>query len=311
MKKILVLAAALASPMVFAANMPDNVGDVTYLGNIVANSPMWQWTVNDYPGGRLDAKPSSAITNGGITTYPLAGQAFIAVSGYLPSGNSTHYGTSASRLGVIDKTTLSDGTGAQIANVANAGKGAVTFSIAANGTSASAAPVLGTLKITATELRGNRYINKPVNGSPNTKRTGLFGGTTVHPYTPGGSCFAGLGAYTDTGTAMISGTADSPVRGEQSATAFAAWLEALRLADVTGFAPKFNTFTIADSAVQTGSNNCAAPTPSEVTVPDSSELTIVYISAGHILELTPVALAFNTPITGAWNATLNVTAYQM
>lgn len=69
-----------------AAKQPDTVGDVTLYGNITANSPMWQWTVNDYPGARLDAKPSTADTTvAGTVSYPLSGQWFVAASGYLPS----------------------------------------------------------------------------------------------------------------------------------------------------------------------------------------------------------------------------------
>lgn len=316
MKKLLALAiaAAIASPMAIAANTPDNIGDVTYLGNIVANSPMWQWTVNDYPGGRLDVKPSAATTANGKTTYPLTASPFIAVNGYLPSLLSINEGSLNSNIGVVDVTTFTDGNGNPIADITDAKKGAVTFTITANSTNISGTPVTGKLTLTSTELRAVRVAgSSSINGQKSSFRTVLLASTTAFLPSAGSSCFSGVGSYTTTSN-VVGGTAITPTVGEQSATAFNALLAALSSADDIGNAPKLSTLTgYTDNTAAAGNSSCVNGTASLSggLVTGSQSIKIDYLSAAHIVELTPKNLVFNEPVSGAWNATLNVTAYQM
>ncbi|MEM8183462.1 hypothetical protein Q4R69_17145 [Morganella morganii subsp. sibonii] len=317
MKKLIAVAVAgamMAPLAVQAENMPDNVGTVTYMGNIVANSPMWQWTVNDYPGGRLDTKPSTATTANGVTTYPLAGQAFIAVSGYLPSlvGINIASGESTT-LGIRDITTLTDQAGNAIANVTDAQKGAVTFTIAASALGADGGEVTGTLKLKSTELRGARFAytsNYATKPTKSQKSILLAGGTRVELPTQAGSCFSGTGSYSSKSD-VISGTGTSPSAGSQSATAFSAFLTALTSADASGAAPSWVSLTgySEDSASGWGAT-CMGPTALSFAI-SSSTTKVDYLSAAHIMELTPVELAFSTPVQGTWSSTLTVTAYQM
>lgn len=315
MKNILALAiaAAMASSMAMAANTPDSVGDVTYLGNIVANSPMWQWTVNDYPGGRLDVKPSAATTANGKTTYPLTASPFIAVNGYLPSLLSINEGSLNSNIGLIDITTFTDGNGNPIADITDAKKGAVTFTITANSTNISGTAVTGKLTLTSTELRAVRLAGSSINGQKLSFRTVLLASTTAGLPTAGSSCFSGVGSYTTTSN-VVGGTAVTPTVGEQSATAFNALLAALSSADAIGNAPKLSTLTgYTDNTAAAGNSTCVNGTAnlSGGLVTGSQSTKIDYLSAAHIVELTPKNLVFNEPVSGAWNATLNVTAYQM
>lgn len=315
MKNILVLAilAVIASPMAIAANTPDNVGDVTYLGNIVANSPMWEWTVNNYPEGRLDVKPSASTTANGKTTYPLTASPFIAVSGYLPSLLSINEGTLNSNIGIGDITTFTDGNGNPIADITDAKNGAVTFTITANSTNINGTPVTGKLTLTSTELRGLRIASTLNSGQKSSQRFILLASTTVRLPTAGSSCFSGVGSYSSTST-VIGGTATAPTVGEQSATAFSALVAALSSADANGIAPKFATLTgYTENNAAAGSSNCVTRTASLTggLVTGAQSTKIDYLSAAHIVELTPKSLAFNEPVSGAWNATLNVTAYQM
>lgn len=308
MKNVLALAiaAALASPMALAANTPDDVGDVTYLGDIVANSPMWQWTVNDYPGGRLDAKPSEATTVGNVLTYPLSGQAFIAASGYLPSASSVIHPLGGT-LGARDVTTLTDATGSSIGDVALGPNGTVSFTITAHGTNVGGAPVTGKLHLIGTELRGYRVV-ETYNGNVQ-KIIALFASPGGLPKTAGTHCFIGSGNYTSDAD-IINGTATDPIAGQQSATAFNAWVSAMTAADVNGNVAPFATFTAPDDFAMPISNSCNYPSlPTQVV--SGSGFVYPYAAAAHIMELTPKSLAFSEPVTGAWDATLNVTAYQM
>lgn len=316
MKKILALAiaTALTSPVVLAANTPSNVGDVTYLGNIVANSPMWQWTVNDYPGGRLDAKPSTATTANGVTTYPLNGQAFIAASGYLPSFVGINVSSAtATRVGTFDITSLTDQKGAAPANITDAQKGAVTFTISASGYNTSGQAVEGKLLLKATEVRGSRYATIPDSSTApdtGTRFVVIFGGSNASfPTSSSSSCFAGVGSYT-TGN-IIGGTPDAPTAGEQSPTAFAAFVKALQESDARGSAPRFSTLPYPPAATKhPGDNNCFTSTISYLTATNTTFRT-PYLAAAHVLELTPVELQFTTPLSGGWNSALTVTAYTM
>ncbi|HHQ2585779.1 TPA: hypothetical protein ACSPKR_003176 [Providencia rettgeri] len=316
MKNILALAiaAAMASSMAIAANTPDNVGDVTYLGNIVANSPMWQWTVNDYPGGRLDVKPSAATTANGKTTYPLTASPFIAVSGYLPSTQSINDSTiGASNIGLADITTFTDGNGNPITDIADMKKGAVTFTISANSTNISGTPVVGKLTLTSTELRAARLAGTDSSGNKSNLTTTLLASTTSGLPITSGSCFSGVGSYSSTSN-VVGGTAIAPTTGEQSPTAFNALLAALSSADANGSAPKFSTLTgYLNNGAITGSSTCSNSSSSVVggAAGTTQGNKYNYLAAAHIVELTPKSLVFNEPVSGAWNATLNVTAYQM
>nr|WP_181375442.1 hypothetical protein [Pectobacterium carotovorum]ALG88440.1 Hypothetical protein [Pectobacterium carotovorum] len=242
MKKVLAIAiaAVLATPMALA-NTPDDVGDVTYIGNIVANSPMWQWTVNDYPGGRLDAKPSTATTSGENTTYPLTASPYIAVSGYLPSFVGINAGTVSSYIGTRDITSLTDQTGAAPANITDAQKGSVTFTIAATGTDTGGSPVQGTLKLKSTEVRGYRYAARS-DGEKKYKRTIVFGSTVKISPTPGGSCFIGSGTHTSL-AAVVDGTSAAPASASFTTTSFNSFLSGLNSANANGTAPHFQTLT--------------------------------------------------------------------
>ncbi|WP_273818798.1 hypothetical protein [Providencia rettgeri] len=320
MKKMLALAiaTALASPIALADNPPSNVGDVTYLGNIVANSPMWQWTVNDYPGGRLDAKPSEVVEVNGTYTYPLNGQAFIAASGYLPSfvGISVASGSS-STLGTRDITTLTDQNGTAPSDITDAEKGAVTFAIAASGYDSSGQAVEGKLKLKATELRATRYAlytARTSGGTPikDTKATLVYGANSpVLSLSPGDSCFIGTGSYSSNG-GVASGTADNPTKGEQSDTSFNALLSALAIADTAGNAPSYSSLTdFMYNNTFSQPAYCVLQTVSPTLSPATSTASYIYMSGAHILELTPVELQFSAPLSGTWNSTLTVTAYTM
>ncbi|MEY0025063.1 hypothetical protein AB7W40_13810 [Providencia rettgeri] len=317
MKKILALAiaAALASPMALADNPPRNVGDVTYLGNIVANSPMWQWTVNDYPGGRLDAKPSEVVEANGTYTYPLHGQAFIAASGYLPSVVGINLASGIfSTLGTRDITSLTDQNGAAPADITDAQKGAVTFTIAASGYDLSGQAVEGKLLLKATEVRGFRTAITAAAGSSEgirAKRLYVFG-KTAPLFTRGAdSCFAGTGKFTSTAE-VVNGDADSPAPGSQTPAAFAEFVTALQKADTTGSAPPYSSITGSNvNETIAWASSCVTPTQNANATNGDDTVKLDYIAAAHVMELTPIELQFTNPLSGAWNSTLTVTAYTM
>ncbi|MGX4743960.1 hypothetical protein GKR48_15685 [Providencia sp. wls1943] len=305
------VAAAIMSPMAAIANLPpDNVGNVTYMGNIVANSPMWQWTVNDYPGPRLDAKPNEATTTAdGVTTYKLAGQPFIAVSGYLPSMTGM-VGPDTNTIGVRDITEFRDGNGSPITDIKSlAEPQAMSFAISAVSTDASGAQAVGKLTLKATEVRGGQYAG--INNSDGRKVLASYVVTTSGKkiQTPGGSCFVGNGGPALT----FSGEGADIKFTNGSKTAAAAYLNALQQADVTGNIKLASLDGYTNSPPSEYNAGCETPTTefmSSVTSP-TAHRTYHYMAAAHIVELTPTELEFNTPVQGAWNATLNVTAYQM
>lgn len=194
MNKVIALAvaAAVMSPMAaLADNTPDNVGNVTLLGNIVANSPMWQWTVNDYPGGRLDAKPSTATTANGVTTYKLNGQKFIAVSAFLPSLTAASLSPHSGIQGFSDKAAFAGNLGAPIQYVRDEGKGMVSFSVRAFAKDESGGNLIGELRLEATELRGMKRVFSAKSDGLINKNTLLFGNN----FTQGDNFFAGQGSY--------------------------------------------------------------------------------------------------------------------
>lgn len=314
MKKFLALAiaAAMASPVALGAeHTVDNVGDVTYAGNIVANSPMWQWTVNDYPGGRLDAKPSESITEDGITTYPLVGQAFIAVSGYLPAFTSVKTPIPG-KIGMQDKTALYGADGAQVLDTDNNDElHTVSFTIPATGTTAGGASVTGTLQLTSTELRGYRVADiAEDSGRPELSRVQfrLLQTPSGKGVVQDGSCFAGTPAGI-----TINGTPHNFTLVGTSPTSEAAFISALGQADTQGNAPQFIEFAEGAQSVAVSTTGCENATTygwSLTNKPEAASL-IAYYSAAHVLELTPSQLAFSTPIVGTWSSVLTVTAYQM
>lgn len=294
----LAVAAAVMSPMTaMADNTPDNVGNVTLLGNIVANSPMWQWTVNDYPGPSLDVHASSATTVDGVTTYKLNGQSFIAVSGYAPSFVPVISGNS---IGYTEKTHLTDGAGNNIADWESKNDGKVEFTIQATSTNASGETVSGKLHLEATEIRGQRDVFKD-----EVKRAIIYIGTS-RPL-ENGSCFAGVGAFDKS---AISGSGTNPTSESFSPTAFAEWVKLLQLADEKGNAPHFDTYTTTHDGVVSQRYDCRiGAINSSAGGPDGRISR--YAAGAHTLELSPVKLAFSAPVQGTWSATLNVTAYQM
>ncbi|MEX9939452.1 hypothetical protein AB7Z36_04055 [Providencia rettgeri] len=317
MKKILALAiaAALASPMALADNPPSNVGDVTYLGNIVANSPMWQWTVNDYPGGRLDAKPSEVKETNGTYTYPLNGQAFIAASGYLPASTGINISSGpGSYIGTQDKTSLTDQNGASPRDLSDAQNGAVTFSIAASGYDAAGQAVEGKLLLKATEVRGNRTAqtdNYATNPVKKLKLLSIRASTAPSTTSGSDSCFVGTGAF-PSANAVVTGTAESPQGGSQSPTAFAEFVNNLHKADQSGSAPMYDALTgYATNLVMALNPECIHASTAIPLMVTSSSTRLDYFAAAHVMELTPIELQFSTPLSGAWNSTLTVTAYTM
>lgn len=312
MKKILglAIAAALTSPMALADNTPSNVGNVTYLGNIVANSPMWQWTVNDYPGGSLDAKPSEAVEANGTYTYPLSGQAFIAVSGYLPAmgyvSNSPVLGGS---VGLMDKTSFTDAQGDGPGDITASTNGAVTFTIIASAYGTDGKQVTGRLKLNATELRGNRLAYTELANNTPTKLLYVFGSTQQVTPIPDGSCFVGTGPYTNSDE-IIKGTATNPIPGSASITAYTAYFNALSTADATGNTVKFQSLAGGEGEAVSRGSSCATPSGTDLMI-STPYYKDGYLAAAHVVELSPVELVFNTPVQGAWNSTLTVTAYTM
>lgn len=312
MKKILALAitAALSTSVVFAAdNVQGNVGDVTYLGNIVANSPMWQWTVNDYPGARLDAKPGDAQDVDGKKVYPLNGQTFIAVSGYLPSFVGILYGQDyKTTLGVRDITTLTDQKGQKPANITDGKNGATTFTISATASDQTGVPVEGLLVLKASEIRGWKSVTE------NKAEIWVYGSIAHQkPVSGNNSCFIGTGSFASNDD-IIQGTATAPTGGKWSPTAFNAFINGLNSADSEGAAPRFNTIDIKSKAdvVTVASRSCYSPSINySHSYSDSDNYRYHYLAAAHVMELTPVELAFSTPVHGAWSSTLTVTAYTM
>ncbi|MEY0532417.1 hypothetical protein AB7351_20700 [Providencia rettgeri] len=315
MKKILALAiaTALASPMALADNTPDNVGDVTYMGNIVANSPMWQWTVNDYPGGRLDAKPSDMVESGGKYTYPLkTAQSFIAFSGYLPSRAGINFSSLSSSLGYKDIVSLTGADGKPIM-VSNTGiaDGSAYITIPTVGKDLSGKDVAGSLTLKAYDMR-----------AAHTARGGKLsagGGTAYNhidivyptgPSTGSDSCFVSGSNWDDV---TVSGTPTSPQISGTSSTAVQALLSALSEATAQGNVDPsvIDEANWTNNAAYKSGWTCSDATQSSPHGTISTVYETKFASGARILELKPVEISFNTPVSGAWSSTLTVTAYQM
>lgn len=308
-----VAAVVMSSMAAMAVNTPDNVGNVTLLGNIVANSPMWQWTVNDYPGPRLDAKPSEATTENGVTKYKLVSQPFIAVSGYLPSTTSV-VSQNVTGLGNRDITTFTDADGNTITNLTNLPEPmSVSFTIKATSQSASGQTVDGKLRIKSTEIRGMKTIT--YHRSNNSVLMDIFvfaSNVPAHTDSEEDSCFVGTNGVLPGFTGQV----DNPGITGVSSTAAAEFFRALDHADESGVV-KFS------DAIKTGSNiernritssaqKCHTLTRANINKNvNNVKLVRQYTAAAHIIELNPLELMFSTPVQGTWNATLNVTAYQM
>jgi hypothetical protein len=297
-----------------AAMQPNNVGDVSLYGNITANSPMWQWTVNDYPGARLDAKPSAADTSVvGTVSYPLNGQWFMAASGYLPSLVGGKIGTVSNAIGVTDITTLTSPDGPVTLNTT---ANPATVSLPATGSDTAGRPISGTLILAADEIRG--YLNKYTAASgTSTAYAYLFSATTATPATSAGSCWVGrpgvpAANYTRTGTATT-----LPVFTDAGSTAasgavahFNAMLAAADSAGTVRWASVLPSATM--NATVVTANSCAvSSSASTVSTSETSTTRYPYRSAAHVLALRPQTVSFPVAATGAWNATLTVTAYQM
>ena len=298
-----------------ADTAPDSVGDVTLYGNITANSPMWQWTVNDYPGARLDAKPSTADTSvAGKVTYPLNGQWFIAASGYLPSYVPGIIGAVTANFGNADITTLTSPDGPIEVTTTGA---TATVSIPATGTDAGGATITGKLMLNADELRGATSKYTDSNGS--TAEGWLSYSKIAEPATPGGSCWVGRGTddtakltktqtatnlpvFTDTGTNSASGATAAVNAAFRSADEAGALRYATVEANRVDKVAAEETYC-RDSSSGAGGGGDTRPT--------DSPATTTYRAAAHVLALKPTVLSFPTPASGAWNATLTVTAYQM
>lgn len=308
MKQVMIIAVATValSPLVLTAvNTPHEVGTVTLLGHIAENSPMWQWTVNDYPYGPLNTGALSSRSSelDGVY-YPLSGMPFIAVSGYIPRFVSLT-NSSGSAIGVQDKAQLLD-NGRPIMMFSDEGYGAVAFHLSAQGLDMQGMPMTGTLTLTGTELRAFRYAY--LSGEYVEKWLVVYGTVQAQYPQDNGSCFVGTGRYS-TNQAVVSGSADMPQPGEQSPTAFSALVAALTLADTVGSAPPFNDLVEDYETVTNSGQSCVASTLQNGVVTPGMEN--MYNAGAHILELTPVGLTFPARASGAWSATLTVEAYQM
>ncbi|NHN51111.1 hypothetical protein HAV27_05535 [Providencia rettgeri] len=316
MKKILALAiaTALASPMALADNTPDNVGDVTYMGNIVANSPMWQWTVNDYPGGRLDADPSDMVESGGKYTYPLkTAQSFIAFSGYLPSRAGINLSSLDSSLGLKDIVSLTGADGKPIM-VSNTGiaDGSAYITIPTVVKDSSGKDVAGSLTLKAYDMRASHVARggKQSNGGPRA-----YNGVTIiyptGPSTGSDSCFVSGSNWDDV---TVSGTPAAPQISGTSSAAVQALVSALKEATAHGNVDPsvIEASNWNDNYVVKSGETCDTPTmwTPHGNITTSSFVTR-YAAGARILELKPVEISFNTPVSGAWSSTLTVTAYQM
>lgn len=279
-----------------AAVPPDNVGDVTLYGNITANSPMWQWTVNDYPGARLDAKPSTADTSVvGKVSYPLNGQWFVAATGYLPSFVPAKIGSVDSTVGVRDITTLTSPDGPVTLSTTGT---VATVTLPATGTDAAGKTLAGTLTLNADEMRG--LIQKSTSGSTKTANTYIYSSASAIPATSGGSCWVGR-----------PGAPTSNITSTTTTSAIGALNQLFKSADAAGVVqwaniPSYTTLTttVAQQACTTPSIGTNVTNPTNTTVFD-------YVASAHALSLKPQTLTFPAAASGAWNATLTVTAYQM
>lgn len=295
-----------------AAVPPDNVGDVTLYGNITANSPMWQWTVNDYPGSRLDAKPSTADTSvAGKVSYPLNGQWFVAATGYLPSFVGTKIGSVASAVGVADITTLTSPDGPVTLSTAGT---VATVTLPARGTDTSGKTLAGTLTLNADEMRG--LIRKYTDGNTKAANSFLFSDASALAATPGGSCWVGRpGAPTSNLTSTTTATTIGAISdaGLNAASGVTGALNQLfKSADAAGTVQWANLtgYTISALAMATSSGCTQQSSGTKITTPAESSV-YDYIAAAHALSLKPQTLTFPAAASGAWNATLTVTAYQM
>lgn len=287
-----------------AAHEPTSVGQVTYRGNITAHAPMWQWTVQDYPHCELNTSSEAGGPVLGTGEYPLLGEPFVAVSGYLPSFLSLT-GEKGTTLGIRDKTQLRD-HGLPILTGKAAEKGAVSFTLRADSQDVSGRPVTGVLTLEATELRAFRYVYL---SGPYVEKWLVVNGSTEPIWAvENGSCFIGTGRYSQL-SAVVSGTPDAPLPGEQSPDAFGALLSALQLADSAGNAPPYVSFEGDYVTVGNTSAPCSQPTSQNGIV--SPGMENLYSAGAHVLVLTPRHLAFPTPVQGRWSATLSVEAYQM
>ncbi|MEG2734335.1 MAG: hypothetical protein RR962_03255 [Hafnia sp.] len=300
-----------------ATTPPDSVGDVTLYGNITANSPMWQWTVNDYSGPRLNAKPSTADTSvAGKVTYPLPGQWFIAASGYLPSYVPGKIGAVISLIGNADITTLTSPDGPVVLTTTGT---TATVSIPATGTDASGAPIVGNLVLNADELRGGVF--KIVNGTAINAGAFLTYRATATPATSGGSCWVGRGADTVANLTRTQTATALPVytdAGPNSASGAAAAVNsAFATADAAGVVRYAGVGTYTTNNINTGSATAAGCSTSSSSLGGADTQTadeespVLYKSAAHVLALQPASLSFPKAASGVWNATLTVTAYQM
>ena len=294
-----------------AALPADNVGDVTLYGNITANSPMWQWTVNDYPGPRLDAKPSSATVVDGKTTYPLSGQWFMAASGYLPSFVPRKIGTVETSLGMKDITTLSSPDGAVMPDVSGT---VATLTMPANGGDASGKAIKGALTLEADAGRGYAYVLN----STGTPRGGSFVFIAKSSAAEGQSCWVGNPLQNQNNWTKKQTTTSLPrfsYSGPSSASgAASAYSDALAAADAAGSVRYVDAIKngSVDNDVIKSTYKCADASPPVYASHSVGESVIYnYASSAHVLALRPTKLTFPVAASGAWSATLTVTAAQM
>ncbi|RBQ33686.1 hypothetical protein C2125_13560 [Rahnella aquatilis] len=305
------LALAVITFSAQAVQPPTGVGDVTLSGSISAKSPMWRWTVNDYPSARLDAKPSQADTTvQGKVSYPLSGQWFIAASGYLPS----FVPGKMSSAGTVDITTLTSPDGPiMLSTTANP----ATVTIPATGTDSSGQIITGSLVLSADEVRG--YASTDWDGSGTTVAHGyLYAGATSLPSTSGGSCWVGRPASPASNYTKTQTRASLPTFSDTGPTAasgaIAALNAALLVADTSGAVRYAMTAVNGTIDPSSGIISVACNNSSANHIPSSRaslESELLYTAAAHILALKPQTLTFPVAATGAWNATLTVTAYQM
>lgn len=294
-----------------AAVSPENVGDVTLYGNISANSPMWQWTVNDYPGGRLDVKPSTADTSvAGKVSYPLNGQWFVAATGYLPSFSSAKIGSVNSTVGMRDITTLTSPDGPVTLSTAGT---VATVTLPATGTDTSGRALAGTLTLNADEMRG--LLQKSTNGSNKASNGYIYSSASAIAATPGGSCWVGRpGAPTSniTSTTTTSAIGDLSDTGLNSASGVTGALNQLfKNSDAAGVAKWANLAGYSAFILNVSLLDCNTGSMGTNVTNPTSTIVYDYVASAHALSLKPQTLTFPVAASGAWSATLTVTAYQM
>lgn len=217
---------------------------------------------------------------------------------------------------MADITTLTSPDGAVTTNTAGT---VATVTLPATGTDASGAAISGTLTLAADEVRGSTY--KFRNTNSHYYASWVITSNSPYPAIAGGSCWVGTPGVTVADWTKTQTNEALPVFAYSGASsdsgAAAAFNSAIAAADGAGTVQYSTVYASPTIASATNGTTiplrCDTPTPwaSAATIGASSASTYDYSAAAHVLALKPTTLTFSTPASGAWNATLTVTAYQM